>query len=153
MTPISISVLLKLTSCWLIAGSPTLRYHDAEHANLLNAMWLIAVTILCVGYGDIVPNTYCGRSLAVVCGIMVSYHAIVLACYWVSYRNIVTIFLLCLYRSLMVSSYQGGMARRVFHHNQMMPFNHMIWLGAASTNRGVLATSADVYRIKLLFSD
>lgn len=49
------------------------RYHDDEHDNLLNAMWLIAVTILCVGYGDIVPNTYCGRSLAVVCGIMVSH--------------------------------------------------------------------------------
>lgn len=48
------------------------RYHDEDHDNLLNAMWLIAVTILCVGYGDIVPNTYCGRSLAVVCGIMVS---------------------------------------------------------------------------------
>lgn len=48
------------------------RYHDEEHDNLLNAMWLIAVTVLCVGYGDIVPNTYCGRSLAVVCGIMVS---------------------------------------------------------------------------------
>lgn len=48
------------------------RYHDEEHANLLNAMWLIAVTILCVGYGDIVPNTYCGRTIAVACGIMVS---------------------------------------------------------------------------------
>ena len=49
------------------------RYHDEEHASLLNAMWLIAVTILCVGYGDIVPNTYCGRTIAVACGIMVSW--------------------------------------------------------------------------------
>ena len=48
------------------------RYHDEEHANLLNTMWLIAITFLSVGYGDIVPNTYCGRGIAVTTGIMVS---------------------------------------------------------------------------------
>lgn len=49
------------------------RFHDEEHANLLNAMWLIAITFLSVGFGDIVPNTYCGRGIAVSTGIMVSY--------------------------------------------------------------------------------
>ena len=34
-------------------------------------MWMIAVTFLSVGYGDIVPNTYCGRAVAVCTGIMV----------------------------------------------------------------------------------
>ena len=34
-------------------------------------MWLIAITFLSVGYGDIVPNTYCGRGIAVTTGIMV----------------------------------------------------------------------------------
>ena len=48
------------------------RYHDEEHANLLNSMWLIAITFLCVGYGDIVPNTYCGRGITLTCGMMVS---------------------------------------------------------------------------------
>jgi hypothetical protein len=48
------------------------RFHDEEHANLLNSMWLIAITFLSVGYGDIVPNTYCGRGIAVTTGIMVS---------------------------------------------------------------------------------
>ena len=48
------------------------RFHDEEHANLLNAMWLIAITFLSVGFGDIVPNTYCGRGIAVSTGIMVS---------------------------------------------------------------------------------
>ena len=48
------------------------RYHDEEHANLLNTMWLIAITFLSVGYGDIVPNTYCGRGIAVTTGMMVS---------------------------------------------------------------------------------
>ena len=50
----------------------SLRYHDEEHANLLNTMWLIAITFLSVGYGDIVPNTYCGRGIAVTTGMMVS---------------------------------------------------------------------------------
>lgn len=35
-------------------------------------MWLIAITFLSVGFGDIVPNTYCGRGIAVSTGIMVS---------------------------------------------------------------------------------
>ena len=34
---------------------------------------MIAVTFLSVGYGDIVPNTYCGRAVAVCTGIMVRY--------------------------------------------------------------------------------
>ena len=51
---------------------PNVRYHDEEHANLLNTMWLIAITFLSVGYGDIVPNTYCGRGIAVTTGMMVS---------------------------------------------------------------------------------
>lgn len=47
----------------------TNRYHDEEHANLLNTMWLTAITFLSVGYGDIVPNTYCGRAIAVFSGL------------------------------------------------------------------------------------
>lgn len=47
-------------------------FHDEEHANLLNSMWLIAITFLSVGFGDIVPNTYCGRGIAVSTGIMVN---------------------------------------------------------------------------------
>ena len=52
------------------------RFHDEEHANLLNAMWLIAITFLSVGFGDIVPNTYCGRGIAVSTGIMVTINQI-----------------------------------------------------------------------------
>ncbi|KAF0299531.1 Small conductance calcium-activated potassium channel protein [Amphibalanus amphitrite] len=66
-------LLVFMVSLWIIA-SWTLRqcerYHDDDHANLLNAMWLIAITFLSVGYGDIVPNTYCGRGIAVTTGIM-----------------------------------------------------------------------------------
>ncbi|XP_064292499.1 small conductance calcium-activated potassium channel protein isoform X10 [Plodia interpunctella] len=66
-------LLVFMVSLWIIA-SWTLRqcerFHDEEHANLLNAMWLIAITFLSVGFGDIVPNTYCGRGIAVSTGIM-----------------------------------------------------------------------------------
>ncbi|XP_077510807.1 small conductance calcium-activated potassium channel isoform X2 [Amblyomma americanum] len=66
-------LLVFMVSLWIIA-SWTLRlcerYHDEEHANLLNTMWLTAITFLSVGYGDIVPNTYCGRGIAVTTGLM-----------------------------------------------------------------------------------
>lgn len=53
-------------------GKNERRFHDEEHANLLNSMWLTAITFLCVGYGDIVPNTYCGRGITLTCGMVVS---------------------------------------------------------------------------------
>ncbi|KAG8184344.1 hypothetical protein JTE90_006747 [Oedothorax gibbosus] len=66
-------LLVFMVSLWIIA-SWTLRlcerYHDEEHANLLNTMWLTAITFLSVGYGDIVPNTYCGRGISVITGLM-----------------------------------------------------------------------------------
>jgi len=49
-------------------------YHDVKHTNLLNSMWLISITFLSIGYGDIVPYTYCGRAIAVCTGIMVRSH-------------------------------------------------------------------------------
>jgi len=33
-------------------------------------MWMISITFLSVGYGDIVPNTYCGRAISVFTGVM-----------------------------------------------------------------------------------
>ncbi|XP_049310575.1 small conductance calcium-activated potassium channel protein isoform X2 [Bactrocera dorsalis] len=66
-------LLVFMVSLWIIA-SWTLRqcerFHDEEHANLLNSMWLTAITFLCVGYGDIVPNTYCGRGITLTCGMV-----------------------------------------------------------------------------------
>lgn len=47
------------------------RHHEEKHKNILNSMWLISITFLSVGYGDIVPNTYCGRGIAVITGVMV----------------------------------------------------------------------------------
>ncbi|KAI8434198.1 hypothetical protein MSG28_012310 [Choristoneura fumiferana] len=55
---------------WFLSGILALRFHDEDHANLLNSMWLTAITFLCVGYGDIVPNTYCGRGITLTCGMV-----------------------------------------------------------------------------------
>ncbi|CAG2105950.1 unnamed protein product [Medioppia subpectinata] len=66
-------LMVFLVSLWII-GSWTMRlcerHHDEEHANLLNTMWLTAITFLSIGYGDIVPNTYCGRGIAVCSGLI-----------------------------------------------------------------------------------
>ncbi|XP_037039024.1 small conductance calcium-activated potassium channel protein isoform X9 [Bradysia coprophila] len=66
-------LLVFMVSLWIIA-SWTLRqcerFHDEEHSNLLNTLWLTAITFLCVGYGDIVPNTYCGRGITLTCGMV-----------------------------------------------------------------------------------
>jgi len=56
-----------MAMCLLVLNS----YHDVNHRNLLNSLWMVAVTFLSVGYGDIVPNTYCGRAVAVCTGVMV----------------------------------------------------------------------------------
>lgn len=34
-------------------------------------MWLISITFLSIGYGDMVPNTYCGKGVCLLTGIMV----------------------------------------------------------------------------------
>lgn len=34
-------------------------------------MWFIMVTFMSIGYGDIVPRTYCGRTLSISTGIVV----------------------------------------------------------------------------------
>ena len=48
------------------------RYHDEDNSEILNAMWIVSITFLSIGYGDMVPNTYCGRGVSVITGIMVS---------------------------------------------------------------------------------
>jgi len=68
----------------LIVFISSLRYHDPNHQNILNSMWMISITFLSVGYGDIVPNTYCGRAIAITTGVMVS-------------RSIIKVYLLYIY--------------------------------------------------------
>ncbi|KAL3317041.1 Small conductance calcium-activated potassium channel protein 2, partial [Cichlidogyrus casuarinus] len=74
MTLSPATVLLSFIFCLWIILSWMLRacegIHDSYHRNILNSMWLIAVTFLSIGYGDLVPNTYCGRTIAISAGVM-----------------------------------------------------------------------------------
>ncbi|XP_061764272.1 small conductance calcium-activated potassium channel protein 2 isoform X1 [Nerophis ophidion] len=70
------TVLLVFTiSLWIIAAWTVRaceRYHDNQdtNSNFLGAMWLISITFLTIGYGDMVPNTYCGKGVCLLTGIM-----------------------------------------------------------------------------------
>uniref|UniRef100_A0A8C7QH32 Potassium intermediate/small conductance calcium-activated channel, subfamily N, member 1a n=1 Tax=Oncorhynchus mykiss TaxID=8022 RepID=A0A8C7QH32_ONCMY len=62
-------------SSWIIAAWTVRvceRYHDTQEvtSNFLGAMWLISITFLSIGYGDMVPNTYCGKGVCLLTGIM-----------------------------------------------------------------------------------
>ncbi|XP_065809969.1 small conductance calcium-activated potassium channel protein 1a isoform X1 [Labrus bergylta] len=62
-------------SSWIIAAWTVRvceRYHDKQGvtSNFLGAMWLISITFLSIGYGDMVPNTYCGKGVCLLTGIM-----------------------------------------------------------------------------------
>ncbi|TNN18670.1 Small conductance calcium-activated potassium channel protein [Schistosoma japonicum] len=67
------ALLIFITTIWVIF-SWTLRACELEqgenHLTLLNSAWLISVTFLSIGYGDIVPHTSCGRLIAVATGLM-----------------------------------------------------------------------------------
>ncbi|KAK7878215.1 hypothetical protein WMY93_031167 [Mugilogobius chulae] len=56
----------------LIVTQGKVRYHDAQDvtSNFLGAMWLISITFLSIGYGDMVPHTYCGKGVCLLTGIM-----------------------------------------------------------------------------------
>lgn len=70
------SMLLSLMGVMFLVHSWAMRtcemYYepDHEHNSFLNNMWLIAITFLTVGYGEIIPNSYCGRFIAVSTGLM-----------------------------------------------------------------------------------
>ncbi|KAL1023269.1 hypothetical protein UPYG_G00038500 [Umbra pygmaea] len=68
-------LLVFSVSCWIIAAWTVRvceRYHDTQEvtSNFLGAMWLISITFLSIGYGDMVPHTYCGKGVCLLTGIM-----------------------------------------------------------------------------------
>uniref|UniRef100_UPI00358E842B small conductance calcium-activated potassium channel protein 3-like isoform X2 n=1 Tax=Myxine glutinosa TaxID=7769 RepID=UPI00358E842B len=80
-------------SLWIIAAWTVRvceRYHDRQDvsSNFLSAMWLISITFLSIGYGDIVPHTYCGKGVCLLTGIMVKNAAAnVLRETWLIYKH------------------------------------------------------------------
>ncbi|KAK4467853.1 hypothetical protein MN116_008774 [Schistosoma mekongi] len=81
------ALLIFITTIWVIF-SWTLRACELEqgenHLTLLNSAWLISVTFLSIGYGDIVPHTSCGRLIAVATGTYgkLFYELLKLGCDW-----------------------------------------------------------------------
>uniref|UniRef100_A0A673ABL0 Potassium calcium-activated channel subfamily N member 1 n=1 Tax=Sphaeramia orbicularis TaxID=375764 RepID=A0A673ABL0_9TELE len=68
-------LLVFSVSCWIIAAWTVRvceRYHDAQEvtSTFLGAMWLVSITFLSIGYGDMVPHTYCGKGVCLLTGIM-----------------------------------------------------------------------------------
>uniref|UniRef100_A0A3P9I2J1 Potassium calcium-activated channel subfamily N member 1 n=1 Tax=Oryzias latipes TaxID=8090 RepID=A0A3P9I2J1_ORYLA len=75
-------LLVFSVSCWIIAAwivricesqvSYLNRYHDTQEvtSTFLGAMWLVSITFLSIGYGDMVPHTYCGKGVCLLTGIM-----------------------------------------------------------------------------------
>ncbi|XP_029142021.1 small conductance calcium-activated potassium channel protein 2 isoform X2 [Protobothrops mucrosquamatus] len=67
------SISLWIIAAWTVRACERDRlYHDQQDvtSNFLGAMWLISITFLSIGYGDMVPNTYCGKGVCLLTGIM-----------------------------------------------------------------------------------
>ncbi|MBN3310709.1 KCNN2 protein, partial [Amia calva] len=64
------SISLWIIAAWTVRACE--RYHDNQDvtSNFLGAMWLISITFLSIGYGDMVPHTYCGKGVCLLTGIM-----------------------------------------------------------------------------------
>lgn len=60
-------------------------YRDLS-SNYMEALWMVSVTFLSIGYGDVVPHTYCGRSICLLTGIMVGQMGDILLCGQISFR-------------------------------------------------------------------
>lgn len=67
------TVSLQILKCSYSQASCLNRYYDAQEvtSTFLGAMWLISITFLSIGYGDMVPHTYCGKGVCLLTGIMV----------------------------------------------------------------------------------
>ncbi|KAM4630648.1 small conductance calcium-activated potassium channel protein 2-like [Polymixia lowei] len=62
-------------SLWIVAAwglHVCERHHNYKDlsSNYMEALWMVSVTFLSIGYGDVVPHTYCGRSICLLTGIM-----------------------------------------------------------------------------------
>jgi hypothetical protein len=58
-----------LVASWMLRACEMYYDEEPQTRDFLNALWLISITFLSVGYGDIVPHSYCGRGIAVLTGI------------------------------------------------------------------------------------
>ncbi|XP_048779360.1 small conductance calcium-activated potassium channel protein 2-like isoform X2 [Ostrea edulis] len=65
-----IMLAILVVNSWAMRTCEAYYHPDAKNSNFFNDMWMIAITFLTVGYGDLYPNTYCGRFVSVATGLM-----------------------------------------------------------------------------------
>lgn len=56
----------------ILAGVSFCRQAQVETGGMGTALWLIAITFLTVGYGDVSPTTTCGKVVCLFAGVMVN---------------------------------------------------------------------------------
>ncbi|XP_078511622.1 intermediate conductance calcium-activated potassium channel protein 4 [Lissotriton helveticus] len=59
---------LWVIASWTLSVCERQNFNETEH--LTDAMWLIPITFLTIGYGDTVPSTVCGRIVCLCTGVM-----------------------------------------------------------------------------------
>ncbi|TKS88348.1 Small conductance calcium-activated potassium channel protein 3 [Collichthys lucidus] len=64
------SVSLWIVAAWGLHVCERHHNHRDLSSNYMEALWMVSVTFLSIGYGDVVPRTYCGRSICLLTGIM-----------------------------------------------------------------------------------
>ena len=67
---VSIMLTIFVVNSWAMRTCESYFVPDNEQSNAYNSMWLVAITFLTVGYGDLAPNSYCGRVIAAETGVM-----------------------------------------------------------------------------------
>lgn len=59
-----------LCNSWAMRTCELYYERDSKKNSYLEIMWLVAITFLTIGYGDRTPQSYCGRYISIVTGIM-----------------------------------------------------------------------------------
>ncbi|XP_051921441.1 intermediate conductance calcium-activated potassium channel protein 4 isoform X3 [Hippocampus zosterae] len=62
-----------LTASWMLTLCERQTAGSTDHME--TALWLIAITFLTVGYGDVAPKTSCGKSVCLFTGVMIRHAA------------------------------------------------------------------------------
>lgn len=66
------NVLSYMSYSLSLAFSPPCRQSHVQTGHMDTALWLIAITFLTVGYGDVSPKTSCGKAVCLFTGVMVT---------------------------------------------------------------------------------